>query len=280
MMKFSKPVLFSCLFISGSLFAAPTDHHDPLINLDDYASISQPMPDDFCKKTPYCEPYGSIAKPNIYGELDQFDQYKESEKLQLLNQYTRDLIHSMYLLHNKVEDMAIDIGDTFEGIEYNLNNMSSRLANHESRITENRENLNELALYTTDEMAAPPLTVQPPHIQPASLTASSLSTRLQLDNPNLIKQMNNKLNALHVEVAKLDKKFNAGLATQAALSGLFQPDEKNIINFTAALGGHHRHMALAMGMGYHFNRHIATRAGVAFSPNSRITYNTAINFAW
>lgn len=279
LMKFSKTILFYSLFFStSSLIAAPTDfpEHHNLVYTDPIAY------DNPCKISVYCESYGAINKPSIYGELAHIDQYKDKEKIDLIAEHTKDLIHNLYLLTKKVENIAVDTADSMEGVETTLNNFASKISNNEVKIQENSENITEMSVYTAEQFSTLSTLTIPsePQIMPVTLRPMSADNLMYTGNLDLIKHIDQKMNALKTEVASLDKKLNAGLATQAALSGLFQPDEKNKMNLTAALGGYHTNMALAVGMGYRFNQHIATRAGVAFSPNSRLTYNTAINFSW
>ncbi|GJJ81122.1 hypothetical protein PcPA57_18420 [Pasteurella canis] len=168
------------------------------------------------------------------------------------------------LLSKDVDNIKSDVYSQLQTIEKILNDFSSKIAHQNSKSTENAEGLSELALYTTDEIAL-------------------LSSKLSLQNTAHLKQtkqIGNQLQALHKNIYRLDKKMNAGFASQAALSGLFQPDANNTVNFTASVGGYHTQVALAVGMGYRFSKNVATRAGIAVNPNSRLTYNTAINFAW
>ncbi|EDQ6557408.1 hypothetical protein S675_005786, partial [Salmonella enterica subsp. enterica] len=62
---------------------------------------------------------------------------------------------------------------------------------------------------------------------------------------------------------KLTKKINRGLASSAALSGLFQPYSVGKFNITAGVGGFRDESAIAVGTGYRFNDNIAAKAGVS-----------------
>ena len=89
-----------------------------------------------------------------------------------------------------------------------------------------------------------------------------------------------RLDHLDNRVNKLDKDLKRGLATQAALTGLFQPYTVGKANFTAAVGGYKSQTAVAIGTGYRYTQNIATKAGVAFTQGGGVTYNAGVNFEW
>ncbi|WP_280522476.1 YadA C-terminal domain-containing protein [Neisseria dumasiana] len=79
----------------------------------------------------------------------------------------------------------------------------------------------------------------------------------------------------------MDKEVRRGFATQAALGGLFQPYNVGKLNVSAAVGGYRSETAVAVGTGYRFNEHFATKAGVSFNPKGGHTaYNVGVNFEW
>lgn len=92
----------------------------------------------------------------------------------------------------------------------------------------------------------------------------------------------NKFNQLKSNIEKVDKKINRGLASSAALSGLFQPYSVGKFNITAGVGGFRDESAIAVGTGYRFNDNVAAKAGVSSSTGdtSAIMYNASINFEW
>lgn len=79
-----------------------------------------------------------------------------------------------------------------------------------------------------------------------------------------------------------DKKIERGLASTAALSGLFQPYGVGKFNLTAGVGGYTSESALAIGSGYRFDESVAIKAGVSTSTSntSAIMYNTSVNYEW
>lgn len=92
----------------------------------------------------------------------------------------------------------------------------------------------------------------------------------------------NKFSQLKSEINKVDKKVNRGLASSAALSGLFQPYSVGKFNITAGIGGFRDESAIAVGTGYRFNDNVAAKAGVSSSTGdtSAIMYNASVNFEW
>ena len=99
-------------------------------------------------------------------------------------------------------------------------------------------------------------------------------------NTAAIATHNQRLDHLDNRVNKLDKDLKRGLATQAALTGLFQPYTVGKANFTAAVGGYKSQTAVAIGTGYRYTQNIATKAGVAFTQGGGVTYNAGVNFEW
>ena len=96
-----------------------------------------------------------------------------------------------------------------------------------------------------------------------------------------VDQNSARIDQLDNRVSDLDKEVKNGLASQAALSGLFQPYNVGKVNMSAAVGGYKSKTALAVGTGYRFNENVAAKAGVAFSANGGgATYNAGVNFEW
>ena len=78
------------------------------------------------------------------------------------------------------------------------------------------------------------------------------------------------------------KKVDRGLASSAALNGLFQPYNVGNFNVTAGIGGYRSETAIAIGSGYRFNENLAAKAGISTSTSntSSVMYNTSVNFEW
>lgn len=89
-----------------------------------------------------------------------------------------------------------------------------------------------------------------------------------------------KINNLKYELSKTNKKINRGLASSAALTGLFQPYNVGKVNVTAGVGGYNTSTAIAIGAGYRFNEYTAVKTGVAYSGENNLIYNTSFNLEW
>ncbi|MBE8614777.1 hypothetical protein CYG68_20835 [Morganella morganii] len=91
-----------------------------------------------------------------------------------------------------------------------------------------------------------------------------------------------KFNNLNSKLDKLDNKIDRGLASTAAISGLFQPYGIGKFNLTAGVGGYRSESAIAIGSGYRFNENIAAKAALssAINDSSSIIYNASVNFEW
>ncbi|MBI0472093.1 hypothetical protein F6Q00_15875 [Pectobacterium parmentieri] len=83
-------------------------------------------------------------------------------------------------------------------------------------------------------------------------------------------------------INRLERKVNRGLASTAALSGLFQPYGVGKFNFSAGVGGYRDESAIAMGSGYRFNENVAVKMGVSMSAEgiSSAMYNASVNVEW
>ncbi|EOF5073395.1 YadA-like family protein [Salmonella enterica] len=92
---------------------------------------------------------------------------------------------------------------------------------------------------------------------------------------------NERFSQLDKKVNALSKRVDRGLASSAALSGLFQPYGVGKFNLSAGVGGYGGESAIAVGTGYRFNENVAAKAGIS-SPagNMKMMYNASINFEW
>ena len=88
-----------------------------------------------------------------------------------------------------------------------------------------------------------------------------------------MQNINNRIN-------KMDKKFERGLAANAALAGLMQPYNIKKFNVTVGMGGYRSATAIAAGAGYRFSNSVAVRAGLATDTQdfSNLTYNMSASF--
>ncbi|MDO5069933.1 MAG: YadA C-terminal domain-containing protein [Neisseria zoodegmatis] len=98
--------------------------------------------------------------------------------------------------------------------------------------------------------------------------------RIGTQNAAKLKQIEHKVN-------NIDKEVKRGLASQAALAGLFQPYNVGKLNVSAAVGGYQSETAVAIGSGYRFNDHFAAKAGVSLNTKGGdASYNVGFNFEW
>nr|WP_274584239.1 YadA-like family protein [Neisseria sp. 51.81] len=86
-----------------------------------------------------------------------------------------------------------------------------------------------------------------------------------------------QVDALSNRVGKLEKDTRRGLATQAALAGLFQPYKVGRVNISAAVGGYKSESAVAVGAGYRFSEQFAAKLGVAANSGGT-AYNFGVNY--
>lgn len=94
-----------------------------------------------------------------------------------------------------------------------------------------------------------------------------------------VSKLNAQVQSNTQRLDKLNEELKRGLATQAALSGLFQPYSVGKFNVTAAVGGYQSKSAVAVGAGYRFNAHFAAKAGVAMSTgDNNASYNVGVNY--
>ncbi|PAU99994.1 hypothetical protein CBG25_19665 [Arsenophonus sp. ENCA] len=96
----------------------------------------------------------------------------------------------------------------------------------------------------------------------------------------LAQKNSSRINHLEDRLSKTNTKIERGLATSAALTGLFQPYGVGKVNFTASIGGYGASQALAVGTGYRITENAAVKAGVAYSGGNHVMYNASFNFEW
>ena len=153
---------------------------------------------------------------------------------------------------------------------------NARLDNHSNRI-----GVNEAAIATNKaDIETNKADIATNKADIATNKANIITNRANIaTNTAAIATHNQRLDHLDNRVNKLDKDLKRGLATQAALTGLFQPYTVGKANFTAAVGGYKSQTAVAIGTGYRYNKHVATKAGVAFTQGGA-AYNVGVNFEW
>ncbi|OOR99459.1 hypothetical protein B0186_07485 [Canicola haemoglobinophilus] len=113
----------------------------------------------------------------------------------------------------------------------------------------------------------------------ANLLIQQNQQAIALLAPANISKLNEQLESNTSRIEKLNKEVKVGLATQAALAGLFQPYNVGKVNVTAAVGGYKSKSAVAVGMGYRVNTKFAAKAGVAVGfGKGNAAYNVGVNY--
>ena len=99
---------------------------------------------------------------------------------------------------------------------------------------------------------------------------------------NRVNNIDNRVDGLNKRVDDIDKKVDRGLASSAAMAGLFQPYNIGKFNATAGIGGYRSETAIAIGSGYRFNESVAAKAGISTSTSntSSLMYNASVNWEW
>ena len=164
-----------------------------------------------------------------------------------------------------------------------LDNHSNRIATNKSDIATNKADIttNKADITTNKaDIATNKADIATNKADIADSKANIITNRANITaNTAAIATHNQRLDHLDNRVNKLDKDLKRGLATQAALTGLFQPYTVGKANVTAAVGGYKSQTAVAIGTGYRYNKHVATKAGVAFTQGGA-AYNVGVNFEW
>lgn len=107
----------------------------------------------------------------------------------------------------------------------------------------------------------------------------TLNTRVDALQNQSSADMSARLDQLESAVANTQKDLERGLASQAALTGLFQPYNVGKVNISAALGGYGSSTAVAVGTGYRLDEKFAAKAGVSFNTKGgKASYNIGVNY--
>ena len=214
------------------------------------------------------------SKEYVDGKLaDKADKAALANKADqaTVENYHNSLVKAHESTQKAVDDNKTKIAANKEAVTKNeaaIKDNKEAVAKNEAEIKDNKEAVakNEAAIKVNTAGIA-----QLKSAQQQSVT--SLKAKID-QNSARIDQLDNR-------VSDLDKEVKNGLASQAALSGLFQPYNVGKVNMSAAVGGYKSKTALAVGTGYRFNENVAAKAGVAFSANGGgATYNAGVNFEW
>ena len=173
-----------------------------------------------------------------------------------------------------VENYYNSLVKAHESTQKAVDDNKTKIAANKAAVTKNEAAIKDnKEAVTKNEEAIKANTAGIAQLKSAQQNVIALKTKVD-QNSARIDQLDNR-------VSDLDKEVKNGLASQAALSGLFQPYNVGKVNMSAAVGGYKSKTALAVGTGYRFNENVAAKAGVAFSANGGgATYNAGVNFEW
>ena len=173
-----------------------------------------------------------------------------------------------------VENYHNSLVKAHESTQKAVDDNKTKIAANKAAVTKNEAAIKDnKEAVTKNEEAIKANTAGIAQLKSAQQNVIALKTKVD-QNSARIDQLDNR-------VSDLDKEVKNGLASQAALSGLFQPYNVGKVNMSAAVGGYKSKTALAVGTGYRFNENVAAKAGVAFSANGGgATYNAGVNFEW
>lgn len=204
-------------------------------------------------------------------DLRNIQAYQDLDEVRKLVKGTET--HLEEHISNEFSDLIDNVVDIEGAVERNTSRITetrnkqllqnARLNNHSDRIGANETAIAANKTSITDHQTA----IDANKADITAHTATIATHTQRLDN------LDNRVN-------NLNKDLKRGLASQAALNGLFQPYNVGKLNLTAAVGGYKSQTAVAVGTGYRYNENIATKAGVAFTRGGSATYNVGVNFEW
>ena len=198
-------------------------------------------------------------------------------------------------LNKNVEKNKADADANFETLTKNQNTLIEKDKEHDKLITANKTAIDANKASADAKFAATTdaLTKHGQDITKNAKSITDLGTKVNgfdgrisaLDTKvngfdGRISALDTKVNAFDGRITALDSKVENGMASQAALSGLFQPYSVGKFNATAALGGYGSKSAVAIGAGYRVNPNLAFKAGAAIntSGDKKGSYNIGVNY--
>ncbi|STO55383.1 trimeric autotransporter adhesin Hada [Canicola haemoglobinophilus] len=210
-----------------------------------------------------------------------------SEVNEVVEKNTADIAKNKADIEKNLEHIAkneADISEVNEVVEKNTADIEKNLehiAKNEADISE----VNEVVEKNTADIAKNKADIEKNlgYIAKNEADISEVNEVVEKNTADIAKNKaaisQNTVDIAHnsARIDKLNKDLKRGLATQAALSGLFQPYSVGKFNVTAAVGGYKSEVALAVGTGYRFNEKLATKAGVAFNKGG-VSYNVGVNY--
>ena len=182
---------------------------------------------------------------------------------------------------DKAQDTLIaankaDADAKFKGVQTDIANNKTTLAQHAKKINDNQQAIETKLNGKADTQALNSLNDK---VNGFDGRVTALDTKVNTFDGR-ISALDTKVNAFDGRITALDSKVENGMASQAALSGLFQPYSVGKFNATAALGGYGSKSAVAIGAGYRVNPNLAIKAGAAIntSGDKKGSYNIGVNY--
>ncbi|MBG5977658.1 YadA-like family protein [Proteus mirabilis] len=199
-------------------------------------------------------------------------------------------------LSKRITDNKTQIDDNKKNIVENSNaikNNTNSIVKNEQNITNNMNSINKIS----DEVKNNNQRIDENSNAIKNNTNSIVKNEQNITNntnsinkiSNEMKNNNQRFDQLESKIVSNEhyirdvaKEMHRGLASQAALNGLFQPYGVGKFNFTAAVGGYNSETAIAVGSGYRVNESVALKAGIATNTGNfeGVTYNAGVNLEW
>ena len=171
---------------------------------------------------------------------------------------------------NRVKDSVKNVRDAVDAHEGDLDDLKEELVSNNGRIEELGDAFAEVL---EDNVAREKQYVR-------QLQASAADNQRLNDLTKAQAGIEGRLDSFDRRLDDQNKEIRRGLATQAALSGLFQPYSVGRFNVTASVGGYKSEQALAVGAGYRPTQKFAVKAGFATNLKSggSAAYNVAVDY--
>ena len=227
-------------------------------------------------------------------------------------------VETMKELDKNVQANKADADAKFKGVQTDIANNKTTLAQHTKQINENKQsieaklggkadeqklaelktnvdknqadiadninNIHKLA-QQQDQHGSDIRTLAKAGITNKDAIAKNTQSITTLDSKvntfdGRISALDAKVNGFDGRINALDDKFKNGMAAQAALNGLFQPYSVGKVSVSAAIGGYGSKSAIAIGAGYRVNPQLAFKGGTAINMggSKKGSYNIGVNY--
>ena len=197
-------------------------------------------------------------------------------------------------LKTNVDKNQADADAKFKGVQTDIANNKTTLAQHANQINENKQaieaklggkvdtqKLAELKTNVDKNQADADAKFTATEVAIAKNTQSITTLDSKVNTfDGRISALDAKVNGFDGRINALDDKFKNGMAAQAALNGLFQPYSVGKVSVSAAIGGYGSKSAIAIGAGYRVNPQLAFKGGTAINMggSKKGSYNIGVNY--